>query len=136
MSETALTADERSCCRLLSELFLDIELEDLVYGYVATSLRELALSLDQIEHIFWYDVYPVLIYNIAITAGEWIQFDTDWLCGEIEARRAKTLPNAVRSALIPISWGLWSGMVSELWDEVKKRFVLLDTQATQHVQST
>ncbi|KAH8726896.1 hypothetical protein GQ44DRAFT_142065 [Phaeosphaeriaceae sp. PMI808] len=125
MSETALTTDERSCCRFLSELFLDVEPEDDDYNYVTTGLRELSLSLDQIEHIFWYDVYPVLIYNIAITAGEWIRFDMDWLYGEIEARRAKTPLNAIRSALLPISWVLFSGSVSGLWDEVKKRYLQL-----------
>ncbi|KAF2175848.1 hypothetical protein K469DRAFT_679412 [Zopfia rhizophila CBS 207.26] len=131
MSETTLTADERSCCHLLSELFLDIVLEDDDYKYVATGLRELALSLDQIEHMFWYEVYPILIYNIAITAGEWIQFDMDWLCGEIETRRAKTLLNAIRTSWLPISWGLWSGMVSKLWDEVKKRYLQLQERSLQ-----
>jgi hypothetical protein len=122
MSETAFTTDERSCCRLLSELFLDLEPADDDYDYIVTGLRKLSLSLDQIEHMFWYDVYPVLIYNIAITAGEWCEFDIDWLCGEIEKRRAKTLLNTIRSALLPITWGLFSGKVSDFWDEVKKRY--------------
>ncbi|KAH8732132.1 hypothetical protein GQ44DRAFT_722278 [Phaeosphaeriaceae sp. PMI808] len=130
MSETTLTTDERSCCRLLSELFLDIKLADDDYDYITTELRELSLSLDQIEHIFWYDVHPVLIYNLATTAGEWMQFDMDWLYGEIEARRAKTPLNAIRSALLPILWVLSWGS-SGLWDEVKKRYILLDTHVTQ-----
>lgn len=71
MSQTTLTPAERDCCDCLSYMFLDTQLDPTLYDVIARDLHRSDLTLAEIHHLFWYDVYPVLIWNLVQIAGEW-----------------------------------------------------------------
>jgi hypothetical protein len=126
MSDTILSPSERTCCYLLSDLFLDTELQDFSMEYIVRELHQLPLSLQHIENLFWHDVYPVLIYNLASVAGEWMYFEEDEVCQAIELRRANKLSMTMKWLWVPVTWVLWSGKVEPDWAEIKKKLVALD----------
>lgn len=59
----------------LSELYLDTELQDSDFRYMATSLFESSFTFEEIKGIDQYEVFPVFFSNLLIPAGEWAGFD-------------------------------------------------------------
>lgn len=66
----------------LSELYLDIELQDFAYIEIARLLSESSFSIQEIETINIYEVFPTLKYNLMNVAGSWTGFDSKWLIEE------------------------------------------------------
>ncbi|MGU3374325.1 DUF7079 family protein [Chryseobacterium sp. M5A1_1a] len=58
----------------LSELYLDTELQEFDFKYVATILFESPFTFKEIKRIDQYEVFPVLFSNLLIPAGEWVGF--------------------------------------------------------------
>jgi hypothetical protein len=71
----------------ISELFLDTELQESNYEYIARVLRETDLPLDELERIYQEEVAPALYRNLNVTAGVWAGFDQDWLAGKIKQKK-------------------------------------------------
>ncbi len=68
------------------ELFLDTEFDDSDYHRIAGILVSSPYSIQDIEDILRFEVYPVLICNLRSVAGEWSGFDREWLQKKIEPR--------------------------------------------------
>lgn len=71
--------------RALSDLFLDTELDELTFKYIARTVSESELSLPEVEEILWYEVYPVLESNFRSVAGVWDGWPDDWLLQHLPA---------------------------------------------------
>lgn len=71
--------------RALSDLFLDTEVEDYVFKYIARTISECGLSLSEAEEILWYEVYPVLEGNLRSGAGVWEGWSDSWLLQNLPA---------------------------------------------------
>lgn len=67
----------------LSDLFLDIELDDVVYNYVARMCLESPYSPEECAEILWREVYPICSRNLFSMAGVWDAFEREWLENEI-----------------------------------------------------
>ena len=78
--------------RALSDLFLDTEIEDFTFKYIARTISESGLSLSEVEEILWYEVYPVLESNLRSVTGVWEGWPDSWLL--------KNLPPSVRPSAI------------------------------------
>jgi hypothetical protein len=71
--------------RALSDLFLDTEIDELTFNYIARSISECDLSLSEAEEILWYEVYPVLEDNLRSVAGVWEGWSDEWLLQNLPA---------------------------------------------------
>lgn len=76
-------ADRRPLWWALSDLFLDTELEELSYNYIARTCVDSPYSPQECEEILWDEVYPVCIANLFSMAGVWGAFDQEWLENQI-----------------------------------------------------
>ncbi|BFM21346.1 DUF7079 family protein [Gilvimarinus japonicus] len=79
------TDDRLKIWRALSDLFLDTEIEDYVFKYIARTISECELSLSETEEILWYEVYPVLEGNLRSVAGVWEGWPDSWLLQNLPA---------------------------------------------------
>jgi len=65
--------------RALSELYLDTELTNEVYSYIAYQLQATDFSLEEINQINSYKVFPALQTNLLSVAGIWSGFHKEHL---------------------------------------------------------
>jgi hypothetical protein len=92
----------------LSNLWLDTELDNKDYEYIVREMKKTTYSITEIEKILFEEVAPTVYKNTYSVAGEWAEFDKNWLvdsicnhlkqlesnfiyriwCGSIIARRA------------------------------------------------
>jgi len=83
---TSLIKEKRiKIWRALSDLFLDTEIDELTFKYIARSISESDLSLSEAEEILWYEVYPVLESNLRCVAGVWEGWSDEWLLQNLPA---------------------------------------------------
>ncbi len=96
----------RPVWNVLSELYLDTELDELDNERIAAVLVDSGYSTGQLEEILYRELHPVLHTNLLSVAGEWAGFDPDWLEEQILQQR----PHRSRFAIIPGKW-----MVRSAW---------------------
>jgi len=100
---TTVLIDERlPVWEALSRLFLDIELDEKDYHRISDLLAMSPYSIQEIEDILRFEVYPVLIWNLRSVAGVWTGFDRDWLREQIEPRVNKR----PRFRMPLLQWGM------------------------------
>lgn len=78
----------------ISRLFLDQELDGIVYRSIARTINESGYTLEEAEQILWSELFPVLECNLRDPAGIWDGFDMEWLEGEILHNRGSSTPSA------------------------------------------
>ncbi len=108
--------ERRAVWRALSELFLDLDVADVLPGVEAV-LRASPYSADDLEQIMLDEVYPVCHWNLRSVAGEWTGFDRDWLVERCADRAA--LPGWRRALLRGLHRRGLNRLVPE-WAEVLK----------------
>lgn len=64
----------------LSDLWLDQELTEDDLWRVARVAAASGYSDDEVAHIHWHEVAPVVAGNLLAPVGVWSGFDEDWLC--------------------------------------------------------
>ena len=97
----------------LSDLFLDTEIDDHTFGYIARVIREDGYTSEEAEHVLWQEVYPVLEANLRSVAGVWAGWPDEWLIRNI--RVSSTPPE--RTAIMGEP-----GIIHEIrscWDRVR-----------------
>jgi hypothetical protein len=68
----------------LSNLFLDMELDDQDIATIATRLRSTGFTARELERIYEDEVAPACYRNLsALPGGEWSGFDATWLAEAI-----------------------------------------------------
>ncbi|WP_422360667.1 DUF7079 family protein [Reichenbachiella sp.] len=65
--------------KVLSEMYLDTELTERGYDYIATKLNQASCGLKEAQSIDYYEVAPAVGLNLLSTAGVWTAFETSWL---------------------------------------------------------
>lgn len=63
----------------LSDLFLDTQIDDRTFAYIARVILETGYSPREVHNILWGEVFPVLKSNLSSVAGEWVGWPDDWL---------------------------------------------------------
>nr|WP_316643369.1 hypothetical protein [uncultured Roseateles sp.] len=109
-------AIRRPLWEALSEMFLDTELQDGDYKFIARRVLESSLNPQELSIALWCDVFPVLAHNLQSVAGEWAGFDASWLAERIQE-------NAQSNRAGPIASGLITGadveeIISAAWVRV------------------
>ncbi|MNN09669.1 hypothetical protein D3C81_1225590 [compost metagenome] len=82
-------APRESVWLALSELWLDTELDDVSYDYIARTLATSGFPLPELEAIYRQEVVPSVYTNGLSVAGEWAGFNADWLFGECRRNQQK-----------------------------------------------
>jgi hypothetical protein len=108
-------ATRRPVWSALSELFLDTSLDSSDYERLAARLARSPYSLEELDRILLWEVYPACRSNLVSIAGEGMGFDGQWL----ESRILRG-PSALGKA--------WAGTVGRLglhssiaWRRIKRR---------------
>lgn len=97
---------------VLSELYLDTELDDDDYERIAVVLAESGYDTGQLEEILYRELHPVLIPNLLSVAGEWGGFDLDWL-------EMRIFSGPPKRSSVAIIFGKW--MVRSDWSALKAK---------------
>ena len=100
---------------VLSDLFLDTELEEKDIAFIAKTLHKSIYSLNEIDDILMLEVFPVCIANLQSVAGAWTGFDENQL---VDAIIAAKRPNRFRQWMNRRSF--W--MIESDWEAVVKRY--------------
>jgi hypothetical protein len=103
----------RPVWNVLSELYLDTELDDRDHERIAAVLVASRYSAGQLEEILYRELHPVLHWNLLSVAGEWAGFDPDWLEEQILRRSRRRW----RFAVIAGKWmvrGEWAVLEAKL----------------------
>jgi hypothetical protein len=82
MNATLSSEDLRSrvpVWEALADFWLDTELADLEFDYIARVIAASPYSIDEVRAIHDYEVAPAVSGNLACVAGEWAGFDKEWL---------------------------------------------------------
>ena len=99
--------------RALSDLFLDTEIDEVSFKYIARVIKNNNFTLSEVEHILWQEVYPVLEGNLRSVAGVWAGWPDEWLLQNMsisqEARPIHGDPSII-------------GEIKRCWDQVLEQF--------------
>ena len=68
----------------LSEFFLDTEIDDETFDYIARVVVETGYSPGEMHEILWGEVFPVLEGNLRSIAGVWAGWSDEWLLDNIK----------------------------------------------------
>lgn len=82
----AVDANRLKIWQALSEFFLDTEIDDATFDYVARAVLETGYSPFEVQSILWYEVFPVLEANLRSVVGEWAGWTDDWLLEHLKVR--------------------------------------------------
>ncbi|WP_187270021.1 DUF7079 family protein [Pontibacter qinzhouensis] len=82
--------------KVLSEFYLDTELQEADYLWIAKILKQSNLAITELKEIDLYEVFPSLQSNLCSVAGVWAGFDEEWLVGECIKNFAKREDNRFR----------------------------------------
>jgi hypothetical protein len=74
----------------LSNFFLDTEITDSTFDYVARVVLDTGYSPQEIHNILWGEVFPVLEGNLKSIAGEWAGWTDEWLLERLSVCEAST----------------------------------------------
>lgn len=108
----AVDANRLKIWQALSEFFLDTELDDKTFDYIARVIVDTGYSRAKTENILWGEVYPVLEANLRSIAGEWAGWSDDWLLEHLRVQDAVTPPRGRRGIIKD---------VSRCWEQVMAR---------------
>jgi hypothetical protein len=73
----------------LAEFWLDTELVDYQFDYIARIIAASPYSIEEVQAIHDYEVAPAVSANLACIAGEWAGFDQTWLAARCLAWAAR-----------------------------------------------
>lgn len=73
--------------RALSELFLDTEINDVTFDYIARTVLEIGYTPREMHGILWGEVFPVLECNLRGVAGVWAGWPDDWLLNNLKVSK-------------------------------------------------
>lgn len=107
MQCSEITPDSRlPVWRALSELFLDTEIDEATCNYVARTVLESQLSIQEIEAVLWNEVFPVLHRNLLSPAGEWAGWSDEWLRENLRIVPGKVIRTGPRILVAEVQ-GCW-----------------------------
>jgi transposase-like protein len=81
--------DRQIVWEAVSELWLDIELNDADLAYIAAILQGTKYSKMELQKIYQYEVAPAVFHNLLKKDGEPVAFNCDWLCERIIKKSTK-----------------------------------------------
>lgn len=94
-------------------LWLDTDVDAFYFDYAAQNCAKSNYTLEELEQIYWREVYPVMWPNAWSTAGEWQPFDTDSL-SKIILKRHKFGHRLWFKSMRSYAMNYWTKLKSEI----------------------
>jgi hypothetical protein len=76
----------------LSELYLDQQHEEADFKIIGKRLQGTGYSSEELAQILFSQVHPACCWNMKVPAGEWVEFDKEWLVARIESELNRPKP--------------------------------------------
>lgn len=118
MNKTVNIEERKPIWIELSELYLDTELQEANFRYIAFKIIKSPYSLDEVKEINKFEIFPILYSNLVSVAGEWAGFNEDWLVNTIVGSLAKR--SAIKKIKIKILFFIFKGLQKERWEKLEK----------------
>ena len=100
----------------ISEFYLDTELSDDDFKRINTIFKQSNYSLQELEDIDFYEVWPILKSNLFSTTGVWSGFDEAWLFQEIMTHTY--LKPRKKNLITRIKKQLYKSYLSTCWKKI------------------
>lgn len=97
----------------LSDFYLDTELQDSDFRYIAKIILESPYTFEEVKTINTYEVFPVLQSNLLQPAGEWAGFNEKWLVEAITSHLATK--KRFKNLMIRIGYKKYGWMQEDYW---------------------
>jgi hypothetical protein len=85
----------------LSDLFLDTEVSEAFYKYIAETIVASAYTPAEVHAILWDEVFPVIEWNLRHPCGVWEGFHAEYLEQRILTATDRQLPRATALGRVP-----------------------------------
>jgi len=108
----------------LSDLYIDNELQDADFKYIATKIKESPYTFEEVKHIDKKEVFPILFSNLLSVAGNWTGFQEEWLVNEISKKIQKR--TLVGSTFDRLKYYFFKGMNKEYWKKIESVYLALN----------
>jgi len=97
----------------LSDFYLDTELQDSDFRYIAKTILESPYTFEDVKTINTYEVFPVLQSNLLQPAGECAGFNEKWLVEAITTHLETQ--NRFKNLMIRIGYKKYGWMQEDYW---------------------
>ncbi len=117
MKDTLNIEERKPIWVALSDFYLDTELQESDFRYIASKIIESPYSFEEVREIDKYEVFPVLQPNLLNVAGEWSGFDEEWLINSIIeslSKRNTVRKIAIESLHLTLKW-----MCNDYWEKLE-----------------
>ncbi|MCT2564291.1 DUF7079 family protein [Chryseobacterium herbae] len=101
----------------LSDFYLDTELQDSDFRYIAKTILESPYTFEEVKTINTYEVFPLLQSNLLQPAGEWACFNEKWLVEAITAHLETK--NRFKNLMIRIGYKKYGWMQEDYWEKLE-----------------
>jgi hypothetical protein len=108
----------------LSQLYLDTELDEAQLLDILKVISESPYTIEEAKKIDFFEIYPVLKFNILSPAGEWRGFDEEWLTEKIERRFKGDMILAWELSGLKYWWA--KKFTSSYWDKLDRYWTTLE----------
>lgn len=118
MNEVLNIEERKPIWIALSDFYLDTELQEATFRYIATKIAESPYSFKKVKEIDKYEIFPVLKNNLLSVAGEWAGFDEEWLVNRIKESLSKR--NTIKKMEIENTYLILKWMYKDYWEKLEK----------------
>jgi hypothetical protein len=88
--------------RAYAEFFLDTEIDECTFAYVARTVAESGLSPIEAEAVLWNEVFPVLHTNLRNHLGVWDGWPDEWLLANLRIASGPAVRSGPRAEIAEI----------------------------------
>lgn len=123
MKKTSNIDERKPIWLVLSEFYLDTELQESDFRRIAKKIIESPFTFKEVKKINKYEVFPVLQPNLMSVAGEWVGFNEEWLVKRIQnslANRNYFEKIKIERDYLTLKW-----MCRDYWERLEKNYIEL-----------
>lgn len=102
----------------LSDLYLDTELDENDFKYIALTIFNSPYTYDKVREIDQYEVFPVLFSNLLNPMGEWGGFNDKILFKNV----LNWMESRTKLDMVAVQWGypMYRWMNKEYWRKIEE----------------
>ncbi|MBB4806710.1 hypothetical protein HNP38_002006 [Chryseobacterium defluvii] len=120
MKNTARLEERKRIWIVLSDLYLDTELGDSDFKYMALAIFKSPYTFEEAKEIDKYEIFPVLFSNLLSPAGEWAGFNEKILTESIIQWIDSKSPLDILA--IQCVYPVYEWINKEYWEKIKTAY--------------